>query len=80
MYRTADGAWQHPSDVVPPGSRRDDATGAMLSPLTLDQHRDVWELQLRVRRKMAPVQLAFAVRLPGTRGGAAQPGQDPFVV
>jgi hypothetical protein len=65
MYRTLDAVWQFPSELVPKGSQRHEGSGSMRSPLGYDKRRDVWELQLKVRRRMTPVQLAFALHLPG---------------
>lgn len=65
MYRTPGSAWLQPAELVPPGSSRDDTSGAMRSPLAHDKRRDVWEQTFKVRRRMAPVQLAFSIYLPG---------------
>jgi hypothetical protein len=37
----------------------------MRSAMAHDKRRDVWELQLRVKRRLAPLQLAFDLHLPG---------------
>lgn len=62
MFRIPGCAWQHPADVVPPGSAREGA--AMRSPMAHDGGRDVWEASLTIKRRMAPLQVAFDLVLP----------------
>jgi hypothetical protein len=65
MYRIPGTPWQHPSDSVPSGSQKDAASGAVRSPLALDARRDLWEGTLRVKRRLAPLQLGFSLVAPG---------------
>jgi len=66
--------------VVPAGSKRDDKSGAMRTPLSYDKRRDVWEQTFKVKRRLAPLQLAFDLYLPelGTVLGPQRGGH--FVV
>lgn len=74
MFRVPGAAWQHPADVVPPGSTKADGAAAsvgaggggpaMRSPMARDAARGVFEARLVVKRRMAPVLLAFDLALP----------------
>lgn len=72
LFRIPGTKWQHPADVVPPGSSKDSGGGAMRSPLARDAARDVWEAELRIKRRMAPLHLAFDITLPGVRLGGVR--------
>lgn len=80
MFRTAGSQWLHPSEVVPPGSKRDEAAGVMNTPLALDKKRDVWEVQFKIRKRLAPVNLAFVVYIPDMGTTLASHQGKHFVV
>ena len=64
MFRIPGTPWQQPADVVPVGSEKD-ASGAMRTPFSHDKQRDIWEVSFRVKRRMAPLHLAFDIAMPG---------------
>lgn len=60
LYRS-NPSWVHPAEVIPAESWRDDASGAMRSHLHYDTAKDVWSVELKVPRHMAPVTLGFVL-------------------
>lgn len=72
MYRATPAKWNHPKDVLPPGSELDAATGAMRTPFTPEDdtpHR--WHCQMTVPLKVAPLQLGMVLYFPGEAPKAA---------
>ncbi|KDD75761.1 hypothetical protein H632_c510p0, partial [Helicosporidium sp. ATCC 50920] len=61
LYRASPEQWQHPKQVTPPGSKLDENTGSMVSPMTVDDSGAT--LTLRIPKSLVPLTLAFAVRV-----------------
>eukprot|EP00775_Hariotina_reticulata_P005214 gene5214-5452_t len=65
LYRN-NPTWIHPPEVIPPESWKDEVTGAMRSHLHYDSQRDLWALEMKLPRHMAPVTLGFVLWYPDT--------------
>lgn len=75
MHRASLGKWYHPKEVVPGGSKLDEKTGGMQTPLLWNAGTDAYTLELQVPAKLAPVNLSFTFLHPGERKG----GQDHLI-
>ena len=69
MFRTSAAKWQVPKDLIPEDAVPDRHTGGVRSPLLSSSTRNTLQWTLRLPGKLAPVYLAFKLRL-----GAAYEG------
>ena len=80
MYRSAPHQWQHPAEVVPPGSLLDERSGAMRTAMSATAGGSVHSVVLEVPASLAPLTLAFVVSVSPpaasqAAGAAAKPGK-----
>ena len=68
-YRTSQAKWFHPKETIPAGSNLDPRSGGMRTPM--QPADDAWQLQLRIPAALAPLTLAYTVRVPGNGKGAS---------
>jgi len=70
VYRSTVKQWLHPKSMVPPGSAKDEVTGAMRSPM-MRQGDGRFRLEFNIPGDMAPVTLACTAckALPGDTAG-----------
>ncbi|PSC72831.1 60S ribosomal export NMD3-like [Micractinium conductrix] len=75
VYRSSPHLWQHPAEVVPPGSAVNERSGAMVTPMAASADGATYTLTLTVPATLAPLTLGFVVRVEPPAGG----GRPHFV-
>lgn len=71
VYRSSPHLWQHPAQVVPPGSTKDERSGAMKTAMLAAADGASWHVTLSVPATLAPLTLAFVVRVQPPKGGSS---------
>lgn len=81
VYRSSPHLWQHPAEVVPPGSKRDERSGAMCSAMQASADGRSHTLTLTVPAALAPLTLAFVVAVtpPAPAGSSSKPPRRQFI-